>query len=195
MSNFAGGMASGMMMGYVIGSENEKSRNRRLSNIGSDQLLLKVKCSKDKVGNALKNMYSNWDYKNGVLSRTGELHFSWFGFFIAGGLVGLVLFMAYSLWELSLNYSQSVPSWFNWINSIILTGILSGIFGYYTYDNEISNVQLDESNGYTNVLIKVYDGDGYRNYDKNEISKIVDILENLYAGTNEVTDSIKGQNF
>ena len=44
-------------------------------------------------------------------------------------------------------------------------------------------------------MIKIYDEDGYRNFDKIDIVRMIDLLENLYSKDMEVKKSLEGQDF
>jgi len=180
MSNYGAGFGTGFVTGYLVGSDTgesrERARQRRMKVMGKDQILLKVKKSIDEAGEAIASTFSNWYYKDGRIYQKREYPFDFSGFIIAAFLVGLGLFIAWFVWcwdEIECNFPFSLRSGFL---VTLFIGLCVGFrFGFE--DEEVDYIRLTESNKHTLVLIKIYDEDGCRNIDDDQIQLILDNLK------------------
>jgi len=177
-TGFAAGYSVGLATGLVM-ADQERSRGRRLRVKGRDQLLLKVKGSVDKVGKAIAKTFSNWYYKDGSIYRKRDYPFDFLASFVFFSVTAIILTFAWILWcpdtFLECTYPINLRSG-TLISAIF--GLIGGfLFGYR--DEEVDFIRLSKLKKDTLVLIKIYDNDGFRNLDDDEITLILENLKTL----------------
>lgn len=162
------GLAIGMNM-----MEAEKTKQRRLSNMGKDQVLIETKMSGDAVGNAISKLWDNWYYKEGkIYQKRGEIPFNGGVFLRISFLTGIGLLLFWVIFVEITEWIESIPldRGSGFIVSVIV-GLLFGIIIGFT-DDEIDYIRITTLKNTTAVLIKIYDSDGYRNIDDDDILQI-----------------------
>lgn len=182
MSNYGAGMAAGYIIGSEAGRESEKSRRRRLSQMGEDQILLHVKADVGKVAQTVADTFLNWKVKDGQIYEKDEypINIGWF----FGGFITTLL----AIWFFQSVIMDINPKW----PSIILISIIGGIaLGRTMINNIVDHIHIGTLKDYTTVRIQKFDSDGYRNINEDEILRIVEDLEDLYKKENEVKKSLK----
>jgi len=197
-SGIGAGVAIGIGAGYLIGSSAERSKSRKISEEGKDQILLLVKAPVDKVGDAVATLFNNWEYQKGKLIGQYPLNFSITGAAIVGSIASVVIFII--LISLDTHY-QGLGTGFpgGLVGAIALTiaiGIAGEIILDHPHSEEINYMKIRTLKEYTTVLIKRYDEGGNRNIDEDDLSRLVEILESVNPSKNEVHESLehsKGQ--
>jgi hypothetical protein len=197
-SGIGTGVAMGISAGYLIGSSTERSKGRRISEEGKDQVLLLIKAPVEKVGEAIATLLDNWEYQKGKLIGHYPLNFGVTGAAIIGAVAGTVIFI--SLIFLDNHYNGLGTGFPGGLIGAAIATIAIGIAGEIILDRphsaEISYIKIGSSKEYTTVLIKKYDGNGDRNLDEDDLLRLVEVLESVNPSENEVRKSLehsKGQ--
>ena len=166
-AGFGAGYASGMATGQALEEEEERGRQRRMSQMGQDQILIKSKADKGRVLEAIASTYNNWFASKGKIYQKGERKISWS---IVAIVSGTTFVIAGLLWWALLKLA-----YFDWW-VLLIGSIAVGIFASYRLSGlseEINYIRVSTIGNETAVLIKKYDNDGYRNIDEDELESII----------------------
>jgi len=174
--NFAGGMATGYIIGSATEHDSERAGQRLLKNMGEDQILLKVAKPKDEVGTRLGELYSNWYYNFGRIYQHHGFPFDLEIAFFATFAIGFVLFLINFGYEILTNTFKSIISFGTGLTISIIIGTICGYLAGSS-DDIIDYIKIGTVGKYTTILIKKYDSYGNRNMDEDEIALIIALLE------------------
>lgn len=172
----------GALAAGTAAREAEEAKERRLSQIGKDQVLIQTKMSVDSVGNTIFKRWDNWCYKDGKIfeKRSKESYYVNL-FVIVFALTGLVLFVFWLIVIHTLGWLDYLP--LDMVSGLIVSaivGLMAVLFSKPTEEEinkEIDYIRISNLKNKTTVLIKVYTSDGYRNIDDDEILKISERIE------------------
>jgi hypothetical protein len=143
----------------------EEDEQRRRSCMGLDQQLVKSKYSVDETLEKIAGTYEGGYVKNGEMKQKNKNDLSLTFFFIFGfiGVIAAFIFVPpSSSWDLMGVCLDIV------IGGIV--AVISGIIGVtIKLEGEIKHIKVFTEKNETMVLLKVYNSEGYRSLDEDEI--------------------------
>ena len=184
-SGLAIGMGTGLAIGAML-AESEKEKGMRQSHIGKDQVLIRIKAKKEEVLNTLAKTFDNWyiSGRDGGLYRKSNTLFEWttaiVGFILTGLVSGIAEVIWWSFQPGAWSWNSSNP--YNpWVFGAIVGGIVFVILGFSgARDTRIDYIRVKGDGDYTTTLLKIYDSEGYRNLDEDDLHLILKQLDTVF---------------
>ena len=177
------GVVAGMVA-MQAAQEEEEAKHRRKSHMGHDQILIKSKLPVDKMGECIAGTFNNWRWEDGDIMRDPRnkkspskltTHFAAYAAIIYGIVIavqnGIRYYTStqyYNPWSLDL-----MPNGISIICLIVMLGILSWSNVTDNASRTLDYIRISKIPGGSKVLLKIYDDDGERNLDEDELDEII----------------------
>jgi membrane associated rhomboid family serine protease len=143
--------------------------SRRNLHRGADQVLLKVKGTPAEAKRKLASSFKDWAVVDGELCEKPSGFSSaatingGIGAFLLGLVVWLISDASYNLLNIA-------------ILAAVVGFILGFIFGRLYSSVDSVKISSDRVNDITKIVVKIYDSDGYRNFDEDELDDLVGLF-------------------
>lgn len=156
-----------------VAAKNEReSKERRLDNMGKDQIYIETTMLKEKIEKHILNVMGK-DY---YYFNDGELYERKSRFSKGGFIWGVLGFVAFG-WMVIM-FLDMLMSW-DFSFKLLWLSIPLGIVGGFMAggDDIINYIQIKEDDKERGVLIDIYDGAGHRNIDEFTLKKLFQGIE------------------
>ena len=151
----------------------EQARKRRMENKGHDQVFIKFRDSKKKVGDKVAKLRSNWVFNGEKIIRNKEgLGMDWGVFLGVGLLAALILSMGWVVYISLCNFVCDSP--IGLVHGFFIVSGIATIFGVVAGSENyaIDWIRISRERDITSLLVKIYNSEGHRNIDEDELDRL-----------------------
>lgn len=175
----AAGLGAGIAIGLALEAEAEDTA-RRKSHIGEDQTLIKTNKSIGVVGKYIANMWADTYYnlEEERIYQKASGWIDWFTAFVTAAIVSCAMPLYYIVaqWKICEFDYRCIDMWYplDFFTSVALCIAISISIGiiYRQKDRPVESIRLTDTKPGTKILIKVYDDNGRRNIDEDNLDSI-----------------------
>jgi len=167
------GIATGIAVGMAIEEEIQESKQRRFSHMGRDQMVIETTDPIEVATEKIAGLYKEWYVKNAEVYEKKDSNYSP----EAAIVFGFIAILAVTVWYAIDHWHYPLSAW-DTVGLLCGITFISGFLGIFLGDNPIEYIRFSSTDkDLTRILIKIYDSDGRRNLDDDDLLKIKDMLK------------------